>query len=77
MKFAVGGWGWLLRDRLVPGGTVVDDSLPEWQWLKEMPGYVGNPTRTVGPPPDAAPLDDETYRYMTQVLGYRYVKHFG
>lgn len=73
MRYAIGGWGWLVKDRLIPSGTVVDDSLVEWAWLKEMPGYQGSPTRTVGPPPDSAPMDQATYDYMTQFLGYQYV----
>jgi hypothetical protein len=78
MRFAVGGAGWLVRDRLIPAGTVVDTSLVAWDWLLEMPGYPAGTSRLVWPPPDCAPLDQATYDFMTNVQGYQnVVKRFG
>jgi hypothetical protein len=60
LVYEVGGLGWAVLGGLVdlPAGTFVDTCMPRWTWL------VG-----VGPPPDAVPLNQYTYDFMTNSNG--------
>jgi hypothetical protein len=66
MRYLVGGVGFEVRHPslsrlMLPAGTLVDDSLPEWAYM------VGQGP----PPPDAIALDQATYQAMLGA-GYGY-----
>jgi hypothetical protein len=52
MIFQLAGHGWPLNGgaTLIPEGTRIDTSLPEWDWLK---GQI--------PPPNSQAIDQEAY----------------
>jgi hypothetical protein len=71
MKYFVGKQGWEVHQagigrRWIEGGTLIDDTAPEWSWLAGQK-----------PTPDAIPYDQSTYDTMLASvvqggLGYEY-----
>jgi hypothetical protein len=64
LKYMVAGQGWPVRGGawLIPSSTIIDTSQTQWSFLA-----------SASPPPDAIPLDQTTYNYMTSgICSYPY-----